>query len=308
MLPLPPLPSFRTLSVTSNRPLLAVAWMMGALASFTTMALAGRELTAEMSVFQAMALRSIICVAVLGAIAARLGRASVGTARIRMHLGRSAVHYVGTYAWIYGISVLPLAAVFSIEFTTPIWTALLGALFLREPLTAWRTAGIALGFAGILVILRPGSEMIDAAAFVVLGAAWCYAATYAFTRAMAPSERPFTIIFWMNLIQLPIGLVPASVLWVTPSDHAWPWIAAMGVSGLTSHWCVSHAMRHADAALVAPMDFIRLPLIAVIGWLLYAEPFNPFVLAGGVLIFAGNMVGLLGERRRRPTPAAASSD
>lgn len=283
----------------SHRPLLAVAWMMGALASFTTMALAGRELTAEMSVFQALFLRSLICVAVLAAIAARAGFAKVATGRFRLHLARSAVHYAGTYAWIYGISVLPLAAVFSIEFTTPIWTAILAALFLRERFTRWRAIGITLGFAGILVILRPGSEMVDVAAFVVLGAAWCYAATYVLTREMAPTESPLTIIFWMNLIQLPIGLVPSLADWTAPSPQAWPWIAAIGVAGLTSHWCVAHAMRHAEAALVAPMDFIRLPLIAVAGWLLYAEPFNPYVLAGGVLIFAGNMVSLWGERASR---------
>ncbi|GHD58405.1 membrane protein [Thalassobaculum fulvum] len=291
--------------MTESRPLLAVAWMMGALASFTGMALAGRELTAEMSVFQAMALRSVICVTVLALIAWRVGFRKVTTARFPMHLARSVAHFGGTYAWIFGISVLPLAAVFSIEFTTPIWTALLGAVFLRERLTRWRLAGIALGFAGILVIVRPGSGLFDVAAFVVLGAAWCYSTVYAFTRAMAPTESPLAIIFWMNLIQLPLGLVPALGVWVAPSPHAWPWIAVIGIAGLTSHYCVAHAMRHADAALVAPMDFVRLPLIAVVGWLFYAEPFNPFVLAGGALIFAGNMTGLWGERRRRLAAAVS---
>lgn len=285
--------------MTESRPLLAVAWMMGALASFTGMALAGRELTAEMSVFQAMALRSIICVAVLTLIAWRAGFRKVATARFRLHLARSLAHFGGTYAWITGISLLPLAAVFSIEFTTPIWTALLGALFLRERLTRWRLAGMALGFAGILVILRPGSELFDLAAFIVLAAAWCYSTVYAFTRYLAPTESPLTIIFWMNLIQLPLGLAPALVDWVVPSAHAWPWIAVIGISGLTSHYCVAHAMRNAEAALVAPMDFMRLPLIAVVGWMFYAEPFNPFVLAGGALIFAGNMLGLWGERAAR---------
>lgn len=285
--------------VTESRPLLAVAWMMGALASFTGMALAGRELTAEMSVFQAMALRSIICVAVLGLIAWRAGFHKVATGRFRLHLVRSLAHFGGTYAWITGISLLPLAAVFSIEFTTPIWTALLGAAFLGERLTRWRLAGIALGFAGILVILRPGAGLFDPAALVVLGAAWCYSTVYAFTRAMAPTESPLAIIFWMNLIQLPLGLAPALFDWVAPSAQAWPWIAVIGIAGLTSHFCVAHAMRHADAALVAPMDFVRLPLIAVVGWMFYAEPFNPSVLAGGALIFAGNMTGLWGERASR---------
>ena len=289
--------------MTESRPLLAVAWMMGALASFTGMALAGRELTAEMSVFQAMALRSIICVAVLMLVAWRAGFHKVATARFRLHLARSLAHFGGTYAWITGISLLPLAAVFSIEFTTPIWTALLGAAFLGERITRWRLAGIALGFAGILVILRPGSDLFELAAFVVLGAAWCFSAVYTITRHMARTESPLAIIFWMNLIQLPLGLVPALTDWVVPSAHAWPWVAVIGIAGLTSHFCVAHAMRHADAALVAPMDFVRLPLIAVVGWLFYAEPFNPYVLAGGALIFAGNMTGLWGERRRRVAAA-----
>ncbi len=277
----------------------AVLWMMGALASFTTMALAGRELTQEMSVFQALAFRSIICVAILSAIATKIGFDRVRTQRMRLHLARNIIHFGGQYGWVYGISILPLAAVFSIEFTVPIWTAILAALFLGEPFTRWRVAAVALGFIGILLILRPGSTMVDIAAFAVLGAAVCYASTYVFTRHMAASESPMAIIFWMNLIQLPIGLIPAIGLWVTPSPENYIWILAIGIAGLTSHWCVAHAMRHADAAVVAPMDFIRLPLIAAVGFIFYNEPWNPWVLIGGVLIFSGNMINIWGERRRR---------
>jgi len=276
----------------------AVFWMMGALASFTAMALAARELTVEMSAFQALFFRSVICVAVLLPIAARSRFQSVRTARFRLHLARNAVHFAGQVGWVYGISVLPLAAVFSIEFTVPIWTAILAALFLGEPFTRWRAIAIAMGFAGILIIVRPGSSMVDAGAFAVLGAAVCYAATFVFTRHMATTESPLSIIFWMNLVQLSLGLVPSAALWVTPSSDTYPWIVVIGIAGLASHWCVAHAMRHADAAVVAPMDFIRLPVIAVVGFVIYAEPWNPFVLIGGLLIFSGNMVNLLGERRR----------
>jgi drug/metabolite transporter (DMT)-like permease len=176
----------------------------------------------------------------------------------------------------------------------------MAALFLGEPFTRYRMISVALGFIGILVIVRPGASMIDVAAFAVLAAALCYAATYVFTRHMASTESPLAIIFWMNLIQLPIGLVPALGTWVMPSAENVPWILAIGIAGLTSHWCVAHAMRHADAAVVAPMDFIRLPLIAVVGWVIYAEPFSAWVLIGGVLIFSGTMVSIWGERRRRP--------
>jgi drug/metabolite transporter (DMT)-like permease len=228
------------------------------------------------------------------------GFKGIRTDRIGLHLGRNIIHFGGQYGWVYGISVLPLSAVFSLEFTVPIWTAIMAALFLGEPFTRYRMISVALGFIGILVIVRPGASMIDVAAFAVLAAALCYAATYVFTRHMASTESPLAIIFWMNLIQLPIGLVPALGTWVMPSAENVPWILAIGIAGLTSHWCVAHAMRHADAAVVAPMDFIRLPLIAVVGWVIYAEPFSAWVLIGGVLIFSGTMVSIWGERRRRP--------
>ncbi len=287
-----------TLPLQTNT-LKAVAWMMGALASFTTMALAGRELTQEMSVFQALSFRSLICVAVLTGIAAFNRFEGIRTDRIGLHLARNTIHFGGQFGWVYGLSLLPLAAVFSIEFTVPIWTAILAAMFLGEPFTRWRMIAVAMGFVGILIVVRPGAAMLDVAAFAVLGAAMAYAATYVFTRHMASTESPFAIVFWMNLIQLPLGLIPALNMWVAPSPENYIWIAAIGLGGLCSHWCVAHAMRHADAAVVAPMDFIRLPIIAVIGYLFYAEPWNPFVLFGGVLIFSGNMINLWGERRRR---------
>jgi len=277
----------------------AVLWMMGALASFTTMALAGRELTQEMSVFQALTFRSLICVAILTAIAAARRFKGIRTERVGLHLWRNVIHFGGQYGWVYGISLLPLAAVFSIEFTVPIWTAIMAAMFLGEPFTRWRMIAVAMGFVGILIIVRPGASMIDVAAFAVLAAAMCYAATYVFTRHMASTESPFAIIFWMNLIQLPLGLVPALAVWVAPSPDNYIWILAIGLGGLCSHWCVAHAMRHADAAVVAPMDFIRLPIIAVVGYLVYEEPWNPWVLIGGVLIFSGNMINIWGERRSK---------
>jgi drug/metabolite transporter (DMT)-like permease len=280
--------------------------MLGALASFTTMAIAARELTLGMSVVQALFFRSLICVIVLMPFAVIGGGGpfrKIATQRPKLHLARNTIHYFGQLGWVYALSLLPLAAVFSIEFTVPIWTAILAAIFLGEGFTRWRVIGVVMGFIGILVIVRPGPEMLEAAeaslaTLAMVGAAVLYAATFVFTRHMAQTESPLAIIFWMNLIQLGIGIIPALLLWVDPEPESLPWIVLIGLGGLCSHWCVAHAMRHADAAVVAPMDFIRLPLIAVIGYVFYNEPWNPFILIGGVIIFAGNMVNLWGERRR----------
>lgn len=277
----------------------AVAWMMGALASFTTMALSARELSAEITVVQMSLLRSLFCIAVLLPMAFWYGTRSVATRKPGMHLLRNTIHFGGQFGWMYGITILPLAAVFSLEFTVPIWTAILAAIFLRERLTTYRLIGVGMGFAGILTILRPGSELLDLASFAVIGAAICYASTYVFTRGMRSTESPFCIIFWMNIVQFPIGLgLTVWAGWTTPSPALWPWVIAIGCAGLASHYCVAQAMRLADATVVAPLDFVRLPLIAVVGYLLYSEPWNPWVLIGGTVIFAGNLAIVLGERRR----------
>ncbi|MEQ8332851.1 DMT family transporter [Nisaea sp.] len=282
---------------TPSQPLLAVLWMMGALASFTSMAVAARELTQEISVFQVTFMRTVICVALLSPYAWKLGRVGLKTTRLKVHLGRNIIHFGGQLGWIFGVSILPLAAVFSLEFSAPIWTAILAAIFLKERLTRIRIISVLLGFAGILVILRPGSELLQPASFAVIGAAVCFAFTYVFTRGLASTEGAFKIIFYMNLIQLPMGLIPSVMLWVTPSQDLLPFVAILGIGGITSHYCIARAMAHADATIVSPLDFLRLPLVAVLGFWLYHEPWNPFVLIGGAITFSGNLLNIWNEHR-----------
>ncbi len=280
-----------------SQPLLAVLWMMGALASFTSMAVAARELTQEISVFQVTFMRTAICITLLAPYAWKLGFTELKTPRFKEHLGRNIIHFGGQIGWIFGVSMLPLAAVFSLEFSSPIWTAILAAIFLKERLTRTRVVSVLLGFAGILVILRPGSELFQPASFAVIGAAICFACTYVFTRGLASSESAFKIIFYMNLIQLPMGLVPSIPLWVTPSAEVLPFIVVLGIAGLSSHYCIAKAVAYADATIVSPLDFLRLPLIAVIGFSFYQEPWNPFVLIGGAIIFSGNLLNIWAEQK-----------
>jgi len=280
-----------------SQPLLAVLWMMGALASFTSMAVAARELTQEVSVLQVSFMRTVICLSLLMPYAYRLGWQKMKTDRLKTHIGRNVIHFGGQFGWIYGVSVLPLAAVFSLEFSAPVWTAILAAIMLKEKLTGIRILAIALGFTGILVILRPGSDLMQPASFVVIGAAVCFAFTYVFTRGLASTESAFKIIFYMNLIQLPIGLVLSIPVWITPGVEMIPYIAILGIGGITSHYSIARAMAHADAAVVSPLDFLRLPLIAVIGFLLYQEPWNPYVLLGGAITFSGNLLNIWSEQK-----------
>jgi drug/metabolite transporter (DMT)-like permease len=229
---------------------------------------------------------------ILCALFTRLGWEHVKTEKLGRHVGRNVVHFAAVYGWFYAVASIPIATVFAIEFTSPIWTMLLASIFLGERITWPRVLAIVLGFAGVIVILRPGTDGIHPAALSALGAALGYAITYVMTKNLVATDRPLTILFWMNLIQLSLGLLPSTLLWVTPSPILWPWVLAVGVAGLASHYCLTRALAHADASVVVPMDFLRLPLAAVVAWFLYNEAVEPIVFIGAAVIFAGNWINL----------------
>ncbi|HUX17333.1 MAG TPA: DMT family transporter, partial [Phycisphaerae bacterium] len=130
----------------------AAVWMIGALFSFVALALAGRELGNGMSVVQIQFFRSAVGVLVVGTLAWRAGWQAVYPRSFAIHVVRNVAHFVGQLGWFYGLTVIPFAQVFSIEFTAPIWTAIFAVLILGERMTRPRTLAIILGIAGVLVI------------------------------------------------------------------------------------------------------------------------------------------------------------
>ena len=266
--------------------------MLGAICSFTSLALAGRELSGELNAFQIMLYRSVISLLVIVGFLARGGLGETGFGQLRtsipaFHLGRNVVHYVGQYSWFYALPLIPLAQITALEFSAPIWTVLLAALVLGERLTVRRALAVLLGFGGILVILRPGVMPVESAALIVLAAAFCYAVVFVVTKRMTATETPLAILFYMFLIQFVIGLGPALPGFVVPTAEDWPWVVAVGIAGLAAHYCLTRAFMAAETGVVIPVDFLRLPLIGVIGWLLYGEGVEVWLVVGAGLIVAG---------------------
>ena len=269
-------------------------WMVGALLSFSLMAVSVRELLPTMGSFEILFLRSFMSLAILLLLLPRR-LASLRTRHFGLHVLRNAFHFGGQYAWVYAISILPLATVFAIEFTMPVWAALLAMLFLGERLNQGRVVMLALGVAGVFVMLRPGVAVIQPAALVMLLGAFAYASTMIATKRLSGHDSAFAILFYMAVIQLPFGLVPALPQWVWPGLGDLPWVIALGVVGLSAHYCMTRAFRIADAMVVVPIDFLRLPLIAVVGMLFYGERIElPFVL-GAAVIFAGTFYSIRRE-------------
>jgi len=276
---------------------LSVLWMSGALVSFLSMALAGRELSAELNTFQILFFRSAIGVLIICIILSRAGWHQIKTQHLTTHFIRNLAHYVGQFGWFYAIAIIPLAQVFAIEFTIPIWTALIAPFLLGERVTAMRLTVIAIGFVGILVILRPGMVPFEIGALSALIAAIGYALSHTLTKKLTAFDTPLAVIFYMTVIQLPMGAIPSFMDWTTPSMEMWPWLVLVGVTALSAHYCMARAFAHADAIVVVPMDFLRLPLVALIGLLFYDEPLDLRVLLGAAIIFAGIIFNVITERK-----------
>jgi drug/metabolite transporter (DMT)-like permease len=270
----------------------AALWMLGAVISLSTMAIGGRELSAELNTFQILFFRSVVGLAVICVLLQRAGWAQVRTRVFGVHVLRNVSHYAGQFGWFFALGAIPLSEVFAIEFTTPIWTALLAAVLLGERMNRLRMAAVAVGFIGTLVILRPGVAVVSIGALAVLGAALAYAVTYVMTKKLSGTETPLSILFYMTAMQLPLGLVAALFDWVWPSAWAWPWVAVVATTALSAHYCLARAFRLADATVVVPLDFLRLPVIAALGLLLYGEPVNAWVVVGAMIVFLGSWMNL----------------
>ncbi|MFY9880811.1 MAG: DMT family transporter [Pseudolabrys sp.] len=279
-----------------------VLWMIGALLSFSIMAVSIRELSrAGLSIFEILAIRSGVALLVLLSLLAVRPemRLHAVPRRMGLHLFRNTIHYASQFSWALSLTMLPLATVFSLEFTMPAWTAVLAVWFLHERMNASRLGVVVLGLIGVLVILRPGIAGFNPAAILVLLAAFGYAITMITTKKLTITETTFAIIFWMAVIQFPLSLIgsDAAAFLNIDTRHILPAIG-VGTAGLTSHYCLSNAFRSGDATLVVPLDFMRIPLIAVVGWAFYGERLDLFVLLGALIIVSGVLWNLRSEVAR----------
>jgi drug/metabolite transporter (DMT)-like permease len=266
--------------------LVAAAWMTGAIASFSLLAVAARAVSPALDTFEIMLFRSGMGLLMVAAWLAATGRLrEARPRRLDIHAARNVIHFAGQNLWFYALTVLPLAQVFALEFTSPLWVILLAPLFVGERLT-----GRAL-LAGGLV----------AAALCAV----CFAVTSLVTKRLTRTQPVVAILFWLNAFQLLFSAVIVGWDGVAPVPTAaqLPWLLVIGVTGLAAHLCLTSALNAAPASVVMPLDFARLPVIAVVGWAFYAEALDPLVFAGAALILLGNLLTL----RRAPQVAGRAA-
>jgi drug/metabolite transporter (DMT)-like permease len=284
---------------THSHVLQALAWMGGALASFTLVAIAAREAGRRIDTLQIIFYRSLISlgvIVVLGWLSGR-GFAQWRTERLALHTLRSSIHFFSQFSWLYALMLIPLAQLFALEFTAPLWVALLAPLLLGERITVVRLLAMFLGFAGTMIVIRPGAASWSVGTMLALVAAIGFALTMITTKQLTRTESAMTILFYMSAVQSVLAAVIAYGSIAIPDAATFLWVSLVGVCGLTAHFSLVRAFALADAIIVAPMDFLRLPLIALVGVWIYAEPLDPIVLVGGGVVVLANFINLWGERR-----------
>lgn len=287
-------------TTTETRPLLALAYMIGATLSFTLMAVAGRELAGELDTFEIMTYRSAIGLVIVVAIAwARGLLPDIRARRLGLHAARNLFHFAGQNLWFFAVALIPFSQLFAFEFSVPIWTALVAPFFLAEPLTRARIAAAGLGFIGILMVARPDQMEISAGLVAALFAAFAFTGAGVATKLLTRTEATVSIMFWLTAMQLVFGLATAGY----DLDIAWPtgaaagWVIAVGLCGLAAHFCLTTALSLAPATVVFPLDFARLPIITFVGVAFYDEPLIPLVFIGALVIFAANYINIRAETR-----------
>jgi drug/metabolite transporter (DMT)-like permease len=284
---------------------MAALWMAGWLALMLLITVAGREALHEINVFQLILIRSSVGLILLYPLIHRAGGfAAMRTQRLPMHIARNTIHFGAQLGWFFALTLIPIGQVVAIEFTMPIWTAIVAALFLGERMTIWKSCAIALGLVGVVMIVRPATGAINPGQLIALAAAVGFGISIAMVKSLTRTEQTVTIVFYMAAVQIAGSLLPGLYVWTWPSLTVWGWAIVLAFCGTFSHYCMTRALLYADATVVVPMDFLRVPLTALAGWLLYSEQLDAFTVLGAALILAGNLVNL---RASTPVPARAAT-
>lgn len=278
----------------------AVLWMMGAIISFCLMAVGARELSGQVDTFEVLTLRGLVgLIIVMGVIYWRRQPELFVTQRTKTHLVRNLFHFYGQASWFFALGMIPLAQVFAIEFTVPLWVLFLSAIFLAERITWRKVLAISFGMAGVLAVVRPESQGLSTGMLVMLFGAIGFATAVIYNKRLVSTEHPLTIVFYMTLMQIPISAMLTGGDWTMPSMVDWVWIVVVGVMAISAHFCLSSAMQTAEISSIIALDFLRLPLVALLGMLLYGEIFDWWVVLGGGLMIIGNLIGQDVWRKRR---------
>ena len=272
-------------------------WMIAAAAALTAMAVCIRYLPAY-SVLLMIFLRNVINLVLMAPSMIRQGKSMIVTQRLGTHALRNLFLYSGNVAWFYGVTSIALADVASLQFTSPLFTAIVAAAFLGEKIGGHRMVAILVGFAGALIIIRPGMIPINLGTVMILIAAFLYSCAHVVTKRLSDTESGSTVVFYMSVTILVYSAIPAFFVWQTPAWADMPAMIGLGITGYATHYCITRSLAVGDASFVIAFDFMRLPFSALLGWLLFREMLDTWTVAGALIIFAAGYYSTMREAKK----------
>ena len=217
---------------------------------------------------------------------------------LKLHALRNISHFFGQTLWYFAVTQVTLAQLFAFEFTAPLWVALMAPLFLKETFTKRKFLAICVGFSGILIIARPEAGSLSIGMLAAIFCAVGFAGSVLTTKLLTRKYSVTCILFWLTVMQFLLSLFFAGIYGniTIPKITSLHWITIISIGGLTAHFCITSALTLAPASVVAPLEFLRLPLIAVVGYFAYNEALSIFVLIGAILIVGANIANLKTHR------------
>ena len=285
--------------LTFSASLKAGFWMLGAVFSFSLMAISGRELGGELNSFEIMLWRSLAGILIVLAFAWQFNTLDqIKFTHLKLHALRNISHFFGQTLWYFAVTQITLAQLFAFEFTAPLWVALMAPLFLKETFTKRKFLAICVGFSGILIIARPEAGSLSIGMLAAIFCAVGFAGSVLTTKLLTRKYSVTCILFWLTVMQFLLSLFFAGIYGniTIPKITSLHWITIISIGGLTAHFCITSALTLAPASVVAPLEFLRLPLIAVVGYFAYNEALSIFVLIGAILIVGANIANLKTHR------------
>jgi drug/metabolite transporter (DMT)-like permease len=280
-----------------------IVWMILAALLYASAGGVVRLLSPHYSTFELVFFRNLVGLVVLVPLMLRVGRAGLATRRIGMHTTRTLFSWIGTMALFYALARMPIADVGALIFTQPLMSIVLAILVLGQAASTKSWIACLIGFAGALVILRPGFSEVSFAAVVALVSAFTYACATTAIKSLTETESIVAITLYVNLMMLPLSAVAAAFDWKTPSPADLPALFALGLLYTGAQYAIAKGIAAADARIMQPFDFLRLPFAALIGWLLFRELPDGWTWAGALIIFLASTYALRIEAGSRARPA-----
>jgi drug/metabolite transporter (DMT)-like permease len=281
-------------------------WILLSTFAFMSMVMVVRHMSDRYNAGELAFWRALFGLALLAPIFARSGSALFRTNQFGFHLFRNLMHFVGVAGWFYAISQINLSVGMSLQFTVPLFTIVLAILFLGEKVDAGRWAATALGFAGVVIILRPGVEPITLAAIAAIVSALGYAGANIATKVLVRDCSSDTIVFYMNVMHLPMAIGAAALMGGidVPAAEDLPWLIALAAFATLAHWLLAKALGEADASLIIIVDFTKLPWVTLGAFVFFGETPVVWAWVGGAVIFASTLYLVRRATRRNHATAA----